>query len=83
MHRTCNALKACLDRAIVNTGASCAERCLLNGLSMLFFKGGLVNAVKTDELMRQVFDSGADGMTVNFPDRLQAYMLQAEAASAR
>ena len=26
--------------------------------------------VKNEELMRRVIDSGADGMTVNFPDKL-------------
>ncbi len=30
--------------------------------------------VKNEELMRQVYDSMADGMTVNFPDKLFAYM---------
>lgn len=30
--------------------------------------------VTTEELMRQVVEAGADGMTVNFPDRLIAYL---------
>ena len=30
--------------------------------------------VSNEELMRAVYDSGADGMTVNFPDKLVAYM---------
>lgn len=30
--------------------------------------------VKDEQLMRQVYDSGADGMTVNFPDKLTAYI---------
>lgn len=30
--------------------------------------------VKNEELMRQVYDSMADGMTVNFPDKLTAYI---------
>lgn len=30
--------------------------------------------VYNEELMRAVYDSGADGMTVNFPDRLQDYI---------
>ena len=30
--------------------------------------------VKTDELMQQVVQAGADGMTVNFPDKLVAYL---------
>ena len=30
--------------------------------------------VKDEELMRWVYDSGADGMTVNFPDKLTAYI---------
>jgi glycerophosphoryl diester phosphodiesterase len=30
--------------------------------------------VATEELMRQVVDAGADGMTVNFPDKLIAYL---------
>jgi glycerophosphoryl diester phosphodiesterase len=30
--------------------------------------------VANDALMRQVVEAGADGMTVNFPDRLLAYI---------
>lgn len=30
--------------------------------------------VKDEALMRQVYDADADGMTVNFPDKLTAYM---------
>ena len=30
--------------------------------------------VRNEDLMRQVYDSMADGMTVNFPDKLSAYM---------
>ena len=30
--------------------------------------------VSTEELMRQVVEAGADGMTVNFPDKLIAYL---------
>ncbi len=30
--------------------------------------------VKDETLMRSVFDAGADGMTVNFPDKLSAYL---------
>jgi glycerophosphoryl diester phosphodiesterase len=30
--------------------------------------------VANETLMRQVYDSGADGMTVNFPDKLTAYI---------
>lgn len=30
--------------------------------------------VKDEALMRQVYDSGADGMTVNFPDKLTSYI---------
>jgi len=30
--------------------------------------------VGTIELMRQVVDAGADGMTINFPDQLAAYL---------
>jgi len=30
--------------------------------------------VTTDQLMRQVVEAGADGMTVNFPDKLIAYL---------
>ncbi len=30
--------------------------------------------VKTEELMKKVYDAGADGMTVNFPDKLTAYI---------
>jgi glycerophosphoryl diester phosphodiesterase len=31
--------------------------------------------VQNEELMRQVYDSMADGMTVNFPDQLIRYMV--------
>ena len=31
-------------------------------------------AVTDDDLMRRVVDAGADGMTINFPDRLAAYL---------
>jgi glycerophosphoryl diester phosphodiesterase len=34
--------------------------------------------VSSEELMRTVYDSGADGMTVNFPDRLVAYVRACE-----
>ncbi len=39
-------------------------------------KGFVVRAwrVTTTELMRQVVDAGADGMTVNFPDKLDEYL---------
>jgi glycerophosphoryl diester phosphodiesterase len=30
--------------------------------------------VADEALMRQVVDAGADGMTVNFPDKLLAYV---------
>ena len=30
--------------------------------------------IKDEELMRQVYDAGANGMTVNFPDKLREYM---------
>ena len=32
--------------------------------------------VKDEILMRQVYDAGAEGMTVNFPDKLASYMAQ-------
>ncbi len=38
--------------------------------------------VANDALMRQVVEAGADGMTVNFPDRLLAYMAGHESLSA-
>ena len=31
-------------------------------------------AVTTEALMRQVVEAGADGMTVNFPDKLLAFL---------
>ena len=34
--------------------------------------------VANEELMRQVYDNGADGMTVNFPDKLVAYRAEKE-----
>ena len=30
--------------------------------------------ISKDEIMRKVYDIGADGMTVNFPDRLVKYI---------
>jgi glycerophosphoryl diester phosphodiesterase len=36
--------------------------------------------VADDALMRQVVDTGADGMTVNFPDRLLANVKSASHA---
>ena len=30
--------------------------------------------IQNEEIMRSVYDAGADGMTVNFPDRLTAYI---------
>ena len=38
--------------------------------------------VASDALMRQVVEAGADGMTVNFPDRLLAYMAGHDSLSA-
>jgi glycerophosphoryl diester phosphodiesterase len=42
----------------------------------LHAEGFIVRAwgVANDALMRQVADAGADGMTVNFPDKLLAYI---------
>jgi len=42
----------------------------------LHAEGFLVRAwgVATEDLMRQVVDAGADGMTVNFPDKLIAHL---------
>ena len=39
-------------------------------------KGYSVRAwgVRDETLMKAVYDAGADGMTVNFPDKLTAYM---------
>ena len=33
------------------------------------------------ELMKHAYDCGVDGMTVNFPDRLIAYMVEKQGAS--
>lgn len=33
--------------------------------------------VKSEARMKQVYDAGADGMTVNFPDKLTAYIAEA------
>jgi len=45
-------------------------------MGFLHAKGFLVRAwgVATEALMRQVVEAGADGMTVNFPDTLLAYV---------
>jgi len=42
----------------------------------LHAEGFVVRAwgVATEDLMRQVVDAGADGMTVNFPDKLIAHL---------
>jgi glycerophosphoryl diester phosphodiesterase len=42
----------------------------------LHAQGFVVRAwgVTTEALMHQVVDAGADGMTVNFPDKLMAYV---------
>jgi glycerophosphoryl diester phosphodiesterase len=39
-------------------------------------KGYSVRAwgIRNEDLMQAVYDAGADGMTVNFPDKLTAYM---------
>jgi len=34
--------------------------------------------VANEELMRQAYDNGVDGMTVNFPDKLVAYRTEKE-----
>ena len=43
---------------------------------ILHAEGYVVRAwgVATEDLMRQVVKAGADGMTVNFPDKLIAYL---------
>ncbi len=43
---------------------------------MLHDKGFVVrcHGVSTEKLMRRVVDSGADGMTINFPDKLVEYL---------
>jgi glycerophosphoryl diester phosphodiesterase len=45
-------------------------------VSRLHAEGLVVRAwgVATEDLMRQVVTAGADGMTVNFPDKLLAYL---------
>lgn len=37
-------------------------------------KGGRAWGVKNEALMERVCRCGADGMTVNFPDKLTAYL---------
>jgi glycerophosphoryl diester phosphodiesterase len=43
---------------------------------LLHAEGFVVRAwgVTTEELMQQVVQAGADGMTINFPDKLMAYL---------
>jgi glycerophosphoryl diester phosphodiesterase len=36
--------------------------------------------VASEDLMRQVVQTGADGMTVNFPDKLIAYLATSTAS---
>jgi glycerophosphoryl diester phosphodiesterase len=52
-------------------------------VSRLHAEGFAVRAwgVATEALMRQVVRSGADGATVNFPDKLLAYLSNSESAS--
>ena len=38
--------------------------------------------IADETVMRAVYDAGADGMTVNFPDKLSAYIAEKEAAGA-
>ena len=54
----------------------CATEVTPENVAMWHRAGFNVRAwgVKNEELMRQVYDSMADGMTVNFPDKLAAYM---------
>ena len=56
----------------------CPKAALVNAESVAAWhrEGFRVRAwgVSNEELMRQVYDSGADGMTVNFPDKLCAYI---------
>jgi glycerophosphoryl diester phosphodiesterase len=51
----------------------------------LHAEGFVVRAwgVATEELMRQVVGAGADGMTVNFPDKLLAYLTARSAPRTR
>ena len=32
--------------------------------------------ISDETIMKQVYDAGVDGMTVNFPDKLQAYIAE-------
>ena len=56
----------------------CPEAPLVNAALVEDFhsKGYSVRAwgVANEDLMKAVYDAGADGMTVNFPDKLTAYM---------
>lgn len=49
-------------------------------VSTLHAQGFSVRAwgIKNEDMMKRVYDAGADGMTVNFPDKLAAYIKQAE-----
>ncbi len=53
-----------------------ATEVTLEKVAMWHWEGFNVRAwgVSNEELMRQVYDAMADGMTVNFPDKLFAYM---------
>jgi glycerophosphoryl diester phosphodiesterase len=37
-------------------------------------RGAGLGRIATEELMQRVVQAGADGMTVNFPDKLIAYL---------
>ena len=38
----------------------------------------IVKQIGNEEIMKKVFDAGADGMTVNFPDLLLNYIASKE-----
>ncbi len=54
-------------------------------VSRLHAEGFVVRAwgVDTELVMRQVVQAGADGMTVNFPDKLIAYLASSQSTAAR
>lgn len=72
------------DDAVINTAHALtvtqvcpkADTLTPETVKRLHDEGFVVRAwgVTNEELMRQVIESGADGMTVNFPDKLIAYL---------
>lgn len=64
-----------MDRSFVNYTHCCASRYASENTMLSFYLGIIMDWGVTDEqLMQAAYDAGVDGMTVNFPDKLRAYI---------